>query len=446
MPDSVYTTNERMALKGFVYQNNSNGSISAYGALANATVNFSVMYSNRTLVNNHTFTTDSNGAFYSRSNFYSGAINVSAPPINGSYILRAEYIDPNSNISFSEFEISVLNQSIDTIKIRSERAVYNPSERITVEVEAIKLVGDKLIYVANVSINGSMRNSSKSQIQTFNCTTGANGKCTISLTASSTYGNYILEVGNFKTFSTFSVVPFSYIVYMKDDLNSLKNVFALSEVARVEVKINNASSSDSYSFSGYITDSAGNSVKSIDSTTLSNSNSFTNSFLFTVDAVTFSYGPYTVYLTITKSGDGSISSTTSFKVQDWILSVDKKPSESGFEYEYSAFPNKTLKFEAIPTYRTNGSVIQNISNSSFTVNLKDTLGNVVATAIGLWNESCGKSGCYEYSLTSPIDAGKYSLLTTLSYSGDSQTDSRIINIISGIIYFTGIKHSKKKTG
>lgn len=433
VPDSVYTTNEKIVLKGFVYQNNSNGSISTYGTLANATVNFSIMYNNRTLVNNYTFTTDSNGAFYSSSNFYPGAINVSAPPINGNYILRAGYIDPNSNTSFSEFGVSVLNASIDIIKIKPEKAVYKPSETINVDIEAIKIVGDKLIYVANVSVNGSMMNSSKSQIQTFNCTTGANGKCTIGLSASSIYGSYILEVGNFKTFSSFFVVPFSYIVYMQDDLNSLKNVFALSETARVEVKINNASSSDSYSFSGYITDSAGNSVKSIDSTTLSNSNSFTNSFLFIIDPVTFNYDSYSVYLTITKSGDGSISSTTSFKVQDWIVSVDKKTSDSGFEYEFSTFPNKTLKFEALPTYRTNGSVIQNISNSSFTVNLKDSLSNNVASANVSWNASCGKSGCYEYSLTSPINAGKYSLLTTLSYSGDSQTDSRTINVISGVM-------------
>ncbi len=433
VPDSVYTTNERIELKGHVYQNNSNGTTSTYGVLANATVNFSIMYSNRSLVNNYTFTTDSNGVFYSRSNFYPGAINVSAPASNGSYILRTEYVDLNSNVSFSEFGISVLNQSIDIIKIKSEKASYNPSETITAEIEAIKIIGDMVIYVANVSINGSMMNSSKSSIQTFNCTTGTNGKCTVILTASSTYGNYILEVGNFKAFSSFSVVPFSYIVYMKDDLNSLKSVFVLGEGAKVEVKINNASTSDSYTFSGYVTDAAGNSVKTIDSTTLSSSNSFTNSFSFTIDAVTFGYGSYSAYLTVTKSGDGSISSSTSFKVQDWTLSVDKKASGSGFEYEYSSFPNKTLKFEALPTYRTNGSVIQNISSSSFTINLKDGLSNAVASANASWNASCGKSGCYEFSFASPINTGEYTLSTVLSYSGDSQTDSRVINAISGVM-------------
>ena len=320
------------------------------------------------------------------------------------------------------------------MRISSDNAVYNPSETITVNAEAIRLIGDKSLYVSNVSINGSLRNSAKSILQNFNCMTGTNGKCTITLTAPSTYGNYILELNNFKTFNSFSVVPFSYAVSMKDEFGkSYKNIFALGEQASVEVKINNASSSDTYSFSGYIADSSGNSIKTITYTILNSNNSFTNSFLFTVDALNFSYKTYSVNVTTSKTGDGSMDSLTSFQVQDWMLVVDKKESGSGFEYEYSVFPNKTIRFEAIPTYRSNGSVIQNITSSSFTVNLKDDLNNVINNATLSWNASCGKSGCYEINLTSPLNAGKYFLSSALSYNGDTQTENKVINVISGVM-------------
>ncbi len=432
VPDTLYTTNESIEFKGYIYQNNSDGNSSTYGALANASVNFTIKYSNGTYFSNYTFTTDSTGAFYSESNYYSGAKNISAPLTNGTYILRAQYNDSNNNVSFSEIEVSVVNQTLDVLKIKPNKAVYNPSESMSAEVEAVRLVGDKILYVANISVNGSVVNSTKVAIQGFNCTTGNDGKCSISLTSPSSYGDYFLEIGDFKTFSSFSVIPFSYGIYVKDDTtSSLKNIFSLGEKAKVEVKINNASSSDIYTFSGYIADSAGNSIKSITSSVLNSTNSFTNSYSFTVDALTFGYGPYLVYITVSKSGDGSITSLSSFSVQDWVLSVEKKTSNSGFEYEYSAFSNKTLRFQASPSYRLNGSIIPEINFSFFTISLKDSLNNVVASANTSWNATCGKSGCYEYSLVSPLYLGKYYISTTLSHSGDSQIDTKVVNIISG---------------
>ena len=435
VPDTVLITNEKIGLKGYVYQSNytSNGTlVSSYAALQNATVNLTILNSS-TVFSNHTFSTDTSSSFYSSGNFYPSATNVSAPSSSGIYTIRAEYIDINNNISFSEVEITVLNQTLDLLSVSPDKAIYNPSESMIVEAEAIRSIGDKKLFVANISINGSLRNSTKAILQSFTCTTGNNGKCTSSLTSPSSYGNYFIELSNFKTFSSLSVVPFSYNLYMKDDLSGLKNIFAVGEKSKVEVKINNATSTDSYTFSGYIADSGGNSVKSIDSTVLNSNNSFTNSFQFTVDAVTFSYGTYSAYVTVTKSGDGSISSVTAFKVQDWALSVDKKSSSSGFEYEFSTFPNKTLKLEALPTYRSNGSVIPNITSLSFNISLKDELGNSLSSTNANWNSSCGKSGCYEFSITSPSNLGKYNLISILSYSGDSQTDSRTVSVISGIM-------------
>ena len=437
IPETVYITNERIELKGYVYQTNysDNGTIvTNSSAIANALVNLTITYSNGSRFSNYTFTTDANGTFYSGSNFYSSAKNITAPSNAGYYYVRAEYKNPNNSTPFSQVEINVINQTLDLLRISSEKANYNANEIVNIDVEAIKLIDDKILYISNVSVNGSLRNATKYNLQNFNCTTGVNGRCSLSITAPSTYGNYILEIGNFKAFGAFSVTPFSYNVYMKDELaKSLKNVFAQGEQARVEVKINNASSSDSYTFSGYIADSSGNSVSSITSTILNSTNSFTNSFLFDVSARVFNYGTYSTYVTVSKTGDGSITSIASFEVQDWMLSINKKSTSSGFENEYNAFLNKTLNFEAFPSYRSNGSLITNISGNSFTIILKDSLNNVISTTNASWNSTCGKSGCYDFSITSPLNTGKYNLYTTLSYNGDVQTETRIINIINGIM-------------
>ncbi len=432
IPDPVYRTNERIELKGWVYLMNLSGS-NVSSLLANANVNLSIRNLSGSYVNNYSFTTDANGTFYSKSNYYTNATEINASSIVGIYAVRAEYKDPGNVTWYSEVWISVVDQTIDLLRVSSQKAVYNPSESIKVEAEAIKKIGENILYVSNVSINGSLRNSSKGILQTFSCTTGQNGKCNVYLTAPSTYGDYILELEDFKAYNSFSVIPFTYSLYMKDELGkSLKNVFALGEQARVEVRISNASSSDSYSFSGYIANSSGSVKSLINSTTLNNNNSFTGSFLVTIDSITFAYGAYGVYINVTKTGDGSISSLTSFKVEDWILSVNKKSTNSSFEYDYNTFTNKTLKFEAVPTYRSNGSVIVNLS-SGFTINLKDNLNNIVASTNTSWNATCGNNGCYEFSIVSPLNTGQYSLQVTFSNSGSTQTESRIINVISGVI-------------
>lgn len=436
-PSTVYSINERIEIKGFVNQTNytSNGTVFSSGFLENATVNLTIRNKNNgTYANQTNFITDANGSFYSKSNFHTNATQILAPSSEGDYYIRAQYIDANNNISFSQVEIRVVNQTIDMLRISPNKANYNPLDSVKIEVEAVRKIADQIIYVANISVNVSLRNSSSGLISSFNCTTLANGKCTGTFTAPSNNGDYIIEADNFKAFSAFSVIPFSYNIYMKDELGqSLKNVFALGEQGRVEVKISNASTNDVYTFSGYIYDSSGNNKKIITSTMLNISNDFSNSFLFTFDSLTFNYGAYTSYVTISKSGGGSISSTVSFKVEDWILSLNKKTSENGFEYEYSTFSNKTLNFELYPTYRSNGSVIPNLSSAFFSINLKDDMNNIISSTNTSWNASCGKAGCYELSLTSPLISGQYNLQVSLSYNGDSQTESRVINVIDGVL-------------
>ncbi len=436
LPKSVYTTNEGIELKGYLYQSNysANGSlVSSSSRLQNTSINLTIRFTNGTQLNNYTFTTDSAGSFYSKSTFYPTATPINISSV-GNYYIRTEYKDPNNTTWFSEVQINVVNQTLDYFVVKPEKARYNPSETVKVNVEAIRLIGDDIIYVSNASINGTLRNSSKSSLQSFNCTTTSNGKCSTTVTAPSTYGGYILELNNFKAFSSFSVIPFSANTYMKDELGkSLKNVFAINEQGKVEVSITNTSSSDIYTFSGYIANSSGTNIKTITSTTLNSNNSFTNTFLFTIDALTFSYGSYTAYLTITKTGDGSITSTVSFEVKDWKLAINKRISNSGFEYEYSAFPNKTLNFEAYPTNRSDGSVIVNISSAFFSIYLKDSLNNVISFGNATWNTSCGKKGCYEFSINASSNTGKYTLYVALANEGTIQTETQVINVISTVI-------------
>ncbi len=433
-------TNERLEIKGNLSFLNytSAGALYASTGLGNAAVNLTITNINGTLDSNYSFTTNtSTGAFYSKSDYYKSAIEITSPNSASSYTVRAEYVSNDSGVEqtwFSEVEIRVVNETVDKLRVSSEKSRYNPSQSMNVEVEAIKIISDRILHIANVTANGTLRSTSKAILQSFNCTTGTNGKCIVSLTAPSSYGNYFLELNNFKTFGSFSVIPFTYSMYMKDEFGkSLKNVFALNEQAKVEVTVSNASTSDVYTFSGYIVDSSGTNVMTINSTTLNSGNDFTNAFLFTVNSINYAYGTYTAYVSVTKTGDGTINSTTSFKVQDWTLSTNKRSSKSGFEYAYSSFANKTLFFETYPTYRTNGTVIVGINVSSFSVTLKDKLDNTIQKNNVTWNASCGQEGCYEYNLSSPGTIDEYTIYISSAYDGSVQTVTRNINIIDGFL-------------
>jgi len=434
--DTVYITGERIELSGAVkianYTNNGT-LISNSTFYPNALVNLTITNTNGTYSSNQTFTTDSNGKFFSRNNHHSSATLVNAPSLNGAYYLKAEYIDPNNTTWYSYMEIRVVNETVDELKVKTNKVEYRPSQSMKITAEAIRTIGDKTIKVANVSVNGSIRNST-TIISTFNCTTENNGKCHVSKTAPASYGQYDVELNNYKTFSSFFVGEFQFSIYMKDDLGkSLKNVYAQGESGRVEVSIINTSSSDIYTFSGYISDSGGNVVKAISSTALNSNNSFINSFLFLTDSTIFNLGTYTSTVTISRSGGGSTTVSAPFEVRNWELSISKKSSSSGFEYGYSAFQNRTVRFEAIPKYRANGTIIANVTAISFNISLKDNLNNIIGSANAVWNSSCGKEGCYEIPLLTPNTTGKYNFVATLSYEGDAQTQSQIINVISGAL-------------
>ncbi len=437
IPDGILVTNENITLKGIVTQSNYTdaGSLVASNAPAvSQNINVTINYKNGTFYANYTLTTDSSGKFYSRSQYSSTGVLINAPSSTGYYYLIAAYTDPNSTRWYSQIEFQVVNQSVDMLRVGTNKATYLGGDKVTIQAEAVKQVGDRFLFVSNVTVNGSIRNSSYSPIgNNFTCTTGTNGRCAVNVTASSTNGRYIVELENFKAVGSFYVVPFSYSVYMKDELGkSVKSVYALAEQASVEISVQNTSSdSDIYNFTGYIVDSSGNVVKMINNTLLNSNNSFVNTFTFTIDALTFSYGSYRTIVSVQKQNGAVVHTSASFEVKDWVLSFNKRAAGSGFEYENSAFPNKTLFFEVFPTYRTNGSIIPGINVTFFTIRLKDSLDNVVDTKNVTWNATCGKAGCYDFYLNASSLAGRYTLSVALAYSGSTQTKTQIVNVITG---------------
>src|SRR3989338_1557395 len=437
VPQSVYTTGERMELRGSLMLKNytTNGTlVSNYTAVVSGTVNLTVS-NTTTNISTYNFTTDSQGFFYSRSNFYSSAPLINAQNFSGMYVLRAEYLDPNNTLWFSSVEFRVVNQSIDLIRVSPAKTSYNPSESIVINAEAIRIVGDRVLYVSNVSINGSIQNvTNKTILTSFNCTTGDTGKCTTSVTAPSSYGEYFVEANNYKAFSRFSVIPFVVAAYMKDSVGkSYKNTFSRGEQASIEVGVVTNSSTETYTFSGYISDSQGNTIKTVDSTTLNTNNSYTGKFTFTVDTANFTFGTYYAHLTVSKSGDGSIGLLTSFVVKDWAMSVTRRSSASGFEYDYSTFSNKTLYFDIFPKYRGNGSIIPSLNSSAFLTNLTDNLNNNIAAANVSWNATCGGSGCYQFSFVAPNVTGKYTVAVTLTHDGLTKTVRTSVYVIDTVI-------------
>jgi len=405
--------------------------------LANASLNVSIINKNTNITNaSYNLNTSAGGEFYSRSDYYSTAPLIPAPSTAADYYLKVIYIGPNNVSWWTQSEIQIVNQTVDRLTVSGNKASYNPSQTMIITVEAIQEVGGRITHTSNVSINLSIRNTAKTILSSFSCITGASGKCRVKTTAPSSYGDYFIEVNNFKGFGSFEVSRFDVNIQMKDELGkSIKHIFDTGEQASVECGVITNSTTETYTFDGVIKDSSGDVIKNISSTTLEYNNSYTNRFTFTLDALTFSAGTYLVEVNITKTGGGIVSTSTSFKVRSWDLMFKKKDLDSGFEYEYSVFPNKTINLEIYPKWRENGSVINDINTTtSINVSLTDGMNNQLQTANATWNASCGKEGCYEFSLKAPSDSGKYYTSVIVSHSGEVQTAKKRINVISTSIF------------
>ncbi len=431
---TVYTQGARIELKGSVYLSNysDNGSIiTNRTAVIGVLVNLSIITKDTNITrSSYLLNTSAQGRFSSRSDFDTSATLVTAPSITGDYHLKATYTDPNTTVWYTKVEIRVINESVDMLEVGGDKVVYEISEAMLITVEAIRKVGDQLSYVSNVTVNGSLRNSTKGVVSNFSCQTGSTGKCTVSTTAPTSYGKYIMEINNFKAFTSFEVRPFKVLVAMKDELGqTFKHLFSTGNQASVEVVALTNSSTETYTFVGIIRNGAGGVASIINSTTLNNSNSYLNRYTFTLDSLSYPVGNYLVEINITKTGGGTIQAFTSFEVRSWSLDFKKRELGSGFEYEYTAFPGKLIYLEIYPTWRVNGSIISTINTtSSLNISLTDGLHNIFLTTNATWNATCGTAGCYDFNITTPSTKGTYFLSILTSYESDVQTARRQIKV------------------
>lgn len=433
--ETVYGLGERIEVKGTLYLSNySSGTlISNHTVVVNASLNLSIINkTDNVKINSFILNTTSDGSFRSRSDYYPSEVLVSAPSSPGTYYLRLNYTDPNNETWWAQNEIFVSSAAVDLLEVRTDKVSYKQSETLTILAEAIRELAGKRVYLANVTINGSIQNSSKSGIENFSCMTATTGKCSVSTTAPSSLGLYYVEVNTFKAFTTIKVEAFKASVLMKDKLGkSIRNVFSEGEDASVEVTLPSYTSSNTYTFVGVVKNTAGSIVENISSTSLIQNNSFTNRYTWTLDGIGFPKGKYTVVVNVTDSSSNLVQVKTSFEVRSWSLAVKKAETNSNFIYEYSAFPNTTVNLQIYPTYRVNGSVISTINTSTaVNISILDTFSNIHAKANASWNVSCSNNGCYEFTIRVPNRTGDYSLLTKVTFDTDDQSQTKVIHVIN----------------
>lgn len=436
---SVYQTNERIELVGNLYVSNFsvNGTLLQNDtALQNTSFTLSIINkSNNNAITNYTLTTNGTpGVYYTKSDYHPTATLVNAPSSPGTYFIKVYYTDQNSTNWTSFVEFSTILQIADILKIRADKISYDTDEAMNITLEATRTVGTEVAFTANVTLNGSVQDLSRNIIRTFNCTTGADGTCTITTTAPSSYGTYYLETKNFQGISLINVVPFTANTYMKDSLGkTYKNVFSTTEQAIVEVQVLTNSSNEYYSYNGTVTNINGAVLTNITNTEASFNNSYIGQFPFTITS-SFSPGSYIVAISINKSNGRKIESTTYFEVRDWSFTTKKRDLLSGFEQKYDSFPSKPVYFELVPQWRSNATVITDVNvSNALNVTLTNKLGDVLALSNASYNASCGKNGCYEFSLTTPNMTGQYLLKSTVTYSNDVQTQTLLLNVVNTTI-------------
>ncbi len=435
--ETVYTIGERIEVKGSLYLSNystNDSLVTNHSSVVNAPLNFSIINkTNNAHIASYIINTTSDGSFYSRSDFYPTAVLISAPSSTGTYWLRLNYTDLNNNTWWAQNEILVISTAVDLLEVKTNKISYKPSEAMSILAEAIREVGGSRVYLPNITVNGSIQNSSKYILENFSCITGSTGKCTVTTTAPTSLGSYYLELNNYKAFSYFKVESFKGNIIMKDKLGkSIRNTFSTGEDASIEVNIPSlTSSTDVYIFTGTVRDSSGNILENVSSTNLIQNNSFTNRYTWTLRATSFSEGKYNVLINVTAPNNNLIQLKTSFELRDWSLSVKKRDTNSNFIYEYSAFPNETVNLEFYPTYRTNGSIISTINvTSAVNITLYDSFNNIRAKTNATWNSSCSEKGCYQFAVQLPNMTGVYSLLTKVAFDTDDQSQTKIINVIN----------------
>ncbi len=422
----VFGPAENVSITGYVRNISSNETTNTTTLVVGGNVSVSVLNSTNGSVSSYLFTTGENGTFYSLSSFHPNSTQILSPNISGTYAIFANYTQNNTDWT-ARANIVVVSTNIDDIEFQLPKVNFYAGENMVVTVKTVQKVGGSLVAIANVSLNISMRHANETIISSFNCTTGAAGTCNITTTAPSSAGTYMLEANNFVGFTNFKVVPFDVEAYMKDSSAlTFKNIFSKSETGFVEVRVsyNSTTPGGTYNATGTIVNASGDVVQNLSSIILNATNGFVDKLPFTVTS-TMPVGFYTVNVSVIQSGGSEANTTSNFQVRDWSLTFTKAAKNSGFEYGYTAFAGTRVFFEAYPVNRSNGTVIENLTNN-FTIELKNTLGAVLSNATASYNASCGGKPCYEFNITMPSTVGDYTLSVALNYSDDYQALERTL--------------------
>ncbi len=423
VPKAIYGPGEMIEIYGGLFNITNGSGTASFSGIPNASVALSIINNSGSVVSNYTLNTTASGMFYSQGNYYNGT-NITVPSTTGNYTVTAEY-NASGALYYASSTIVVVSSRVDEIRVRTGEPVYYPGSEMEIVAEAVMISGENRLPAANITINGTVRNSAETVLSSFNCITDSNGKCTISGTASSSAGTYIVEANNYIGYTTFRVVPFEVDVYIKDGYGiSLKQTFSPGQEGYVEVRAsyNGTNPSGDFTVSGNIYDSSGSIVSSISSFALDPDNSYVNKAKFTV--ASGAAGTYTARVAVAKTGDGTVNGSAIYQVKQWELSISKTSTNNGFENGYTAFPNSTVYFKADVVDLANGTGITGLENN-YTIRLKNYMGAEVSNATAAYNSTLDD---YLFNLTMPSTIGAYTLSVSVAYSGETQTVTRAITV------------------
>ena len=139
----IYGPVERIVLRGVLFQatvNSSNGTATIYSPLANiSSLNVTIRNGgNGANFSNFTLNTSSTGSYYSQSDYEPGGRLITAPGATGYYYLLLTYKDDN-NISWPfRMDFFVANQTLDDIRVYSDKTSYYGWETLNIAVETIR--------------------------------------------------------------------------------------------------------------------------------------------------------------------------------------------------------------------------------------------------------------------------------------------------------------------
>ncbi len=429
LPKSSFSSNESIEFVGYVYNVSTVGSSSNFSAISGATVVANVSFSsNGSVASQASFTTDANGSFYSQSAFFPSAQAFYAPVSAGNYRFGARFDDGSANHSAVQLiTVNSTNSSVDSISIALPKYEFSASEAFNVTVTVLSGGAG----VSNFSVSISLAQSNGSVLSSSQCTTGSSGACVASFSAPSYAGSYRLIANNYLGFAYLSVVPFSVQAVVKDDTGvAQKDVFSAGEAGKVELQAsaNGSTPSGNYSASIWIRFANGSLVSTLQPIYLNSTNLYVASTNFSTTG--FADGSYYADFNVS-DGTSIVGGRSWFLVRTGSLSIEKADVDSGFEQGFAALPNATLRFNFIPTYRANGSVIAGLAGN-ISVTLRTPLGVLAHSSnSSAYNSSCRTAGCYEHNFTAPGSAGDYALSVDANL-GASVLSSRAAITVSAL--------------